>query len=246
MENITNKYSYLFEYPCLKQGEDKEIFTAIEKGIDVELNKERLFNAFFKTIYKEAAKIVKSGYHDDFEEALNHVTVFFYKGIDTYDMNKGACFYTHIRYWIQCATYKCDKLRKDPELVDLDLNFELEDNNSNNHYDCNTSAKQKKEILEYCESYCSGVNAIENIEKRDFLNQINNFIKNNKFLKNKDKVAFIEFYGLNNIDCPVGTTARALGEKYGVSSQAILNRMAKVERELKSHFISEKNFLFNA
>jgi len=56
MENVTNKYSYLFEYPCLRQGEDKEIFTAIEKGIDVELKRDFL-TPFLKQYTKRRPKL---------------------------------------------------------------------------------------------------------------------------------------------------------------------------------------------
>lgn len=241
----TNKYSYLFEQPNLKQGEEQEIFAAIKKGVDVKFNKERLFNAFFKKIYKEAAHIIKCNYHNDLDEALNHVTWFFYRGINTYDVNKKACFCTHIDYWIRCATLKAGMLRSDPELVEFDFSFEGGLGQTSDYDDCNSSAKNKQEIIKYAEDHCSGVNVIEEVERTDFLNQITNFLEKSKELNEGEKRAFIEYYGLDDVNFLTGKDAKTLGKKHKVSHQTIFNRKEKVEKQLKNFFLKEKKNLEN-
>src|SRR6056300_917779 len=230
-EYTTNKYSYLLECPNLKTGEENEIFSAINKKIDVELNKSRLFNAFFKRIYKEASKIIKLRYHDNFEEAINHVTYYFYRGINTYNLGKGACFYTHIENWVRCATKRCSELRNFPNTEPLQI-----DEPYGEKYDSNLFAKEKQEVFDYCQDYCSGIDVINEICSTDLIDCIKNAVERNKSLDKKEKQAFLEYYGFGCDDSKRMKTLRQIGGECGVTGQSILNRKSKVESELKKHF----------
>ena len=218
METSAKRYAHLFECESLKKGEEVEIFAAIEAGLDVDFNKERLFNALFKKIYKEACAAIKNGFHDDLDEVINHIAYYFYQGIDTYKPDKGACFYTHISHWIRCAVLNIPRIKAGKNLIYVSGEETSEDEGS---------------ALNIYNNFDSGINVFDEVCKSDFLNKIDEFLENSNF-RGCEKQAFTEYYGLNG--GAEGKTARVIGREQGVSAQSVLNRKNAVEKSLKYFF----------
>lgn len=217
---IFEKYKPLFSCKNLENGEDLEIFAAIKAGVNVDFNKERLFNAFFKKIYREAWRAIRMGIADDLDDIISYISYYFYKGIGTFDPDNGACFYTHISNWISGAI----------------LNFNRTKSNKNLMFVAGDAPDEQADKLQhFYYNYESGVDIFDNICQQDFLNKIDEFLINEN-IENDSKNAFLDYYGLNRDK----KSAKNIAQEQGVSIQTVMNRKNGIEKKLKEHFNKDR------
>ena len=227
---IKAKYQALISTPNLKQHEIDSIFAEIDSGINIEGNKEKLFNAFFKLIYRAATRAVSVGYHNNLDEIISFITTIFYRSIDNYKENGNACFYTYISKCIHCSEKSSWKLGSSiPNSVPLSTSP-----NRDGYFDDITSEKIYKRIeMNHADIFASGVNIIDEIEKTDYIDEIERFVSECGTISEKEKDTFFEMYRLGESRV---STLRNVASKMGVSYEMVRLRTNKVKEKIRLYF----------
>lgn len=238
---IEQRYQDLINVANLLPEETESIFAALENNIDTDNNKERLFNAYFKSIYRFAIRALNMGRHDNLDEIISFLTKYFYDSIDNYDPNNsfGASFNTYILSCLGYAEKSVWKLRSS-----LPLTTQLPDESGLGEMDDENllNVQDKKKLRQFEEEYASGVNIISQVEKFDCIGEIERFVRESSKISDKERETFFEMYSFDG-DFKVGNL-RDVAKKVGVSHEMVRLRTNKVKDRIKL-FLEDKDFSFS-